>query len=71
LALAYAMSGQKCQVATIRSKVLVDISKAFSSGLIYVMLSKVIVSMYLKIACRLPLIHVMPMQYFEALLTVP
>jgi hypothetical protein len=53
LALAYAMTGHKCQGATICSKVLVDVRKAFSPGLTYVMLSRVTESRHLKIARQL------------------
>jgi hypothetical protein len=50
LALAYAMTGHKCQGARICSKVLVDVRKAFSLGLTYVMLSRITESRHLKIA---------------------
>lgn len=42
LTLAYAMTGHKCQGATIRNKVVLYIRKAFCPGLLYVMFSRVL-----------------------------
>jgi hypothetical protein len=66
LALAYAMTGHKCQRATICSKVLVDVRKAFSPSLTYVMLSRVTESRHLKIAHQLYPEDFMPVYILEA-----
>jgi hypothetical protein len=71
LPLAYAMTGHKCQGAILYYKVLIDIYKAFSAGLTYVMLSRVAGSRYMKIARLLHPDDFMPMLYSRALFTVP
>ena len=71
LSLAYAMIGHKCHGATICSKVLVDVHKAFIPGLTYIMLSRVTERRDVKIAHWLHPHDFMPIVYFGALLTVP
>jgi hypothetical protein len=71
LALAYAMTGYKCQGATICSKVLVDVRKAFSPGLTNVMFSRLTESRHLKIARRLHHDDFMVVLYSTSDSTVP
>jgi hypothetical protein len=71
LVLAYAMAGHKCQGATICSKVLVDVRKAFSFGLTYVMLSRVTKRTHLRIAWGLSLDDFTPVLHHNVRSTIP
>jgi hypothetical protein len=64
------MIGHKCLEATICSKVLVDVYKAFSPGLTYVMLSKVTERRHLKIVHWLHLDDFIPILYSGTISTI-
>jgi hypothetical protein len=65
------MIGHKYHGATICSKVLIDVHKAFTLSLTYIMLSRVTERRHVKIARRVHPHDFMPVVYFGALLTIP